>query len=91
MRACSMTSPAIIDAGGLVGERPSAVFLDTDGDAFVARAIEVREDRGRRRERHFVLAGSAAVEHSDAKALHAERIQESEGENTEWASRLLFT
>ena len=36
----------------------------------------MREDRGGRRQRHFVLARPAAVEHADAKTLHAKRIQE---------------
>ena len=59
--------------------------------AFVARAVEMREDRGRRRERDFVLARSTAVEHADAKAFHAERIQESEGRIQRWVSRSHFT
>ena len=44
------------------------------GDRLVALAIEIREDRRRRRERHFVLARSAAVEHANAKTFHCGRI-----------------
>ena len=64
----------IIVGGRLVGQRPAAVLLDADRHRLVAGAIEVREDRRRRRERHFVLARSAAVDDADAKAFHAERI-----------------
>ena len=55
-----------------IGQHPAAVLLDADGDGLVALAIEVGEDGGRRRERHFVLAGSSAVEHADAKTFHAD-------------------
>jgi hypothetical protein len=48
-----------------VGQRPAAVFLDADGDRFVPRPVEIREDRRRRRQRHLVLAGTAAVQHTN--------------------------
>ena len=56
-----------------IGEHPAAVLLDADRDRLVALAIEVREDGRRRRQRHFVLARSAAVEHADAKTFHVSR------------------
>jgi hypothetical protein len=36
----------------------------------------VREDRGRRGERHFVFARAPAVQHADPKPFHTTRIQE---------------
>ena len=53
-----------------VGEHPAAVLLDADRHGFVARAIEVLEDGGGRRHRHFVLARTAAVDDADAQFLH---------------------
>ena len=46
------------------------------GHRLVAGAVEMREHRRGRGQRHFVLARPAAVEHADAKTFHAERIQE---------------
>ena len=53
-----------------VGQHPAAVLLDADRHRFVARAIEVLEDRGRRGHRHLVLARPSAVDHADAQLLH---------------------
>ena len=39
-RACSITSPAIIDRRRLVGERPASVLLDPDRHRLVARSVE---------------------------------------------------
>jgi hypothetical protein len=56
-------------------DRPAAsIFFDADGDRLVAAPIEIREDGRRRRERHFVLAGSTAVENADTKTLHASPV-----------------
>ncbi len=54
-----------------IGQQPPPVLLDADGHRFVALAIEIREDGSRRRQRHFVLAGTATVQHADAKTFHA--------------------
>src|SRR2546425_853357 len=61
-----------------IGQRPSAVLFNPDGNRLVPRPVEVREDRRRRRQRHFMLARASAVEHADTKSLHVRRIQEAE-------------
>ena len=53
-----------------IGQRPAAVLLDADRDRLVARPIEVLEHRGRRRDRHFVLAGPAAEDDTDTELFH---------------------
>ncbi len=58
----------------LVGERPAAVFLDADGHRLVATAVQVCEDGRCRGERDFVLARSAAVEHTNRTRFTRERI-----------------
>ena len=71
LRACSITSAAESAVGGRSAsiQRPS--FSMRIGNRLVARAIEVLDDRRRRRERHFVLARSSAVDDADAQLLHA--------------------
>ena len=76
-RACSMTSAADIALGGRVGERPAAVLLDADRHRLVALAIEVREDRRGRGQRHLVLARPAAVDDADAKTFHERNRRQS--------------
>ncbi len=72
--AAAITSAAETSAGGRVGQHPPAVFLDPDRDRVVARGIEILEDRRRRGERHFVLAGAAAVDDADAEFLHWQHV-----------------
>jgi hypothetical protein len=57
-----------------IRERPPAVFFDPDRHRLVPFAVKVREHRSRRRQRHFVLPGPAAVQDADAKTLHVKRI-----------------
>ena len=65
-----VTSAAEIAFGAFGRQRPASVLLDPDRHGLVARAIEVLEDGGGRRDRHLVLARSTAVDHADAKFLH---------------------
>ena len=69
-RRAAMTSAADISVGGCDGsvQRPS--FSIRIGDGVVALGIEVLEHRGRRGERHLVLARAAAVDDADAEFLH---------------------
>ena len=69
-RAFVITSAAAIVVGGRSGivQRPSRSIADRN--RLVPLPVEVRDDRGRRRERHLVLARPAAVDHADAKLLH---------------------
>ena len=53
----------------LAGQRPASVLVDADRNRLVAAAVEMLEDRRGRGDRHFVLAGPAAVDHADAKFL----------------------
>ena len=72
------------DAGDHVGglhhvgraarQRPASVLLDPDRHGFVARRIQVLKDRGRRRQRHFVFARSAAVDDADAQFFHSTKL-----------------
>ena len=72
-RACSMTSEAASAIGGRSGDEPAPVLLDADRNRLEPIAIEMLEDRGRRRDRDLVLAGAAAVDDADAKFLHVGR------------------
>ena len=67
-----MTSAADVSDGGRSGsvQRPS--FSMRIGDGFVACGVEVGEHRGGGGERDLVFAGSAAVDHADAKLFHAD-------------------
>ena len=48
-----------------IGQRPPAVLFDADRHRLVPCAVEVREHRRGRRQRHFVLTGAPAVEHAE--------------------------
>ena len=65
-----MTSAATVIEGGRAGSahRPSFSIRMATGQ--VPLGIEVLNDRGRRRQRHFVFAGSAAVDDADAQFFH---------------------
>jgi hypothetical protein len=54
-------------------KRPTAVLADVNRHGFVLVAIDVLEDGGRRRDRHFVLARLAAVNDADANLRHCLR------------------
>src|SRR5215471_17540134 len=59
----------------LVGERPAPVLFDANRHRFVSPAIEIRENRCGRGERHFVFTRPSAVEHANTQTLHSARIQ----------------
>src|SRR2546425_10260134 len=59
-------------------QRPPAIFLDANRDRLVALRIEVLKNRRRRRERDFVLAGPAAVDHADPQFFHATKLSTTE-------------
>ena len=54
--------------GRLARKRPAPVSSDVDRDRFVARRVEISDDRGRRGDRNLVLARSTAVDHTDTQA-----------------------
>jgi hypothetical protein len=56
--------------GGPVSQRPPSILFDTDGYRLVPAAIEMFHDRRGRGNRHFVLAGTASVNHTDSELFH---------------------
>src|SRR5258708_39399826 len=67
----------------MFGQHPSPVFFDLDRDSVVARGVEVLEHRRRGCERHFVLAGTAAVDDPYSKFLHGNTKDTKETKDTE--------
>src|SRR5262245_16340981 len=49
---------------------PASVFFNPDSDRLVAGAVQVGEDGGRRRQRHFVFTRTSTVQHAHAKSFH---------------------
>ena len=71
-RAAPARSPRrpIIAAGGLSASAQRPSFSMRIGTGSYRVRSRLREHRRRRRQRHFVLAGSSAVQHADAKTFH---------------------
>ena len=54
-----------------IRDGPPPILPDADGDQFIARAVKVGDDSSGGGQRHFVLTGSAPVDHPNAESFHA--------------------